>query len=262
MGPCSSCSQGGGPQSSSSPMPPSPSHPLYRTDSKTLVKRRDPAALPNRPKDIPAMCLLQKISNIFLWRMPICTSDASAQPLGESENHCHLLHFFVVVFSSIWFCTTCIFEVKGLTVSNIIYKATNIWYKHCPQWRYRCQKNCWPLGKGEGQVQIHSKQINMQSDKCQEENSNEVENNVVGEFLLHSIVSLMRNHLTTLRNYIGIYFLKIQAEQTVKRSWGRHVCKCSSKINFSGVVGTKKVGKKAGSDNKGEAEKRSPCCEF
>ena len=67
-------------------------------------------------------------------------------------------------------------------------------------------------------MQIHNKQINMQSDKCQEENSNEVENNVVGEFLLHSIVSLMRNHLTTLRNYIEIYFLKIQTEQTVKRS--------------------------------------------
>ena len=40
------------------------------------------------------------------------------------------------------------------------------------------------------------------------------------------------------------------------------MCKCSSKINFSGVAGTKKVGKKDGSDFKGEAEKRSPCCEF
>ena len=136
--------------------------------------------------------------------MPICTSDASAQPLGESENHCHLLHFFVVVFSSIWFCTTCIFEVKGLTVSNIIYKATNIWYKHCPQWRYRCQKNCWPLGTGEGEVQIHSKQINMQSDKCQEENSNEGK-------VIHFLHACVLSSFSHIQLFVTLWIVACQA---------------------------------------------------
>lgn len=148
--------QGGGPQSSSSTMPSTPSHPLYRTDSKTLVKRRDPAALPNRPKT-SLLCAYCRKSPTYSCGLA-CPSAQVTPALNHlvDQRIIAICSIFVVVLSSIWFCTACIFKVKGLTVSNIRYKATNIWYNHCLQWRYRCQKNCWPLGKGEGEVQIHN----------------------------------------------------------------------------------------------------------